>query len=103
MTKKKCECENNCENETEEKNVMMRLDLLDDYIKDLIITHGAISALITIFDEPEDDYWSQTGTMSVIEASLKQEKERLFASIESICDLAGRPVFPKQPYRGLMT
>lgn len=69
--------------------------MLDDVIKDFKIIHGALASLGGIFDIDEGDYWEETGKLDVIEVALEKQDERLKESIEELCRLAGRPVYPK--------
>lgn len=83
------------EEKEEEEMVSIHAGMLDDVIKDFKIVRGALVALTKTFDSPSDDFWEQVGRLDVIEVVLKDKEKRLQASIEELCRLAGRPVYPE--------
>jgi hypothetical protein len=76
-----------------DKEVSINAGMLDDVIRDLKVTRGALAALLGVFDGPSDDYSEQTGRLDAIEAVLKAKEERLQECIKGLCSLAGRPVY----------
>lgn len=84
----------------ESKTVSIHAGMLDDVIKDFKITRGALAALTGTFDSRtgDTDYWEQVGKLDAIEVVLNDQGERLQGSIEELCRLAGRPVYPEDPF-----
>jgi len=80
-------------------NQMLSIDagMLDDVVNNFKIVRGALGALTGTFDADvgDDDYWGKVGMLNAIEVVINDQGKMLQKSIEELCRLAGRSVYPE--------
>lgn len=78
-----------------EEETSIHAGQLDDVIKDFIVIQGALTTLSGTFDVDVGGYWGLYAKLEVLETVLNSQVKKIQGSIEELCRLAGRPVYPE--------